>query len=65
MLCYTTPVSCSTRQLHFLPVSEESTDNVLGIFGNLHIIWEVEGVFMVHDLAVSSHQRVSIEWCVT
>lgn len=49
----------------FIPVSQEGADDVLGIFGDLHIIGEVEGVFMVHDLTVGSHQRVSVERCVT
>lgn len=49
----------------FLPVCEEGTDDVFGVFGDVHIIWEVEGVFMVHDLTVGSHQRVSVERCVT
>lgn len=49
----------------FLPVGEEGTDDVFGISGDLDIVWEVEGVFMVHDLTVGSHQRVGVERCVT
>lgn len=45
----------------FLPVSEKGTDDIPGVFGNIHVVREVEGVFMVHNLTVSSHQRVSVE----
>lgn len=48
-----------------LPVSQEGTDDILGIFGNLYVIWEVEGIFVVHDFTVGSNQRVGVERCVT
>lgn len=57
--------STTKRRKVFLPVSEEGTDDALGVFGDLHIAWEVEGVLVVHDLAVRSHQWVGVEWCVT
>lgn len=48
--------STTNRRRVFLPVSEESTDDALGVLGDLHIVGEVEGVLVVHDLAVRSHQ---------
>lgn len=50
------PSSTTNGRKVFLPVSEEGTDDALGVFGDLHIVWEVEGVLVVHDLAVRSHQ---------
>lgn len=51
------PLSSTTnRSKAFLPVSEEGTDDALGVFGDLHIVGEVEGVLVVHDLAVRSNQ---------
>lgn len=47
------------------PVSQEGTDDILGIVGDLHIIWKIEGVLVVHDFTVCSHQRVGIERRVT
>lgn len=44
------------RVFFFLPVSEEGTDDALGVFGDLHVVREVEGVLVVHDLTVRSHQ---------
>lgn len=49
----------------FIPVGQEGADDVLRVFGDLHVIGEVQGVFMVHDLAVGSHQRVGVERRVT
>lgn len=39
----------------FLPVSQEGTDDVFGVSGDLHIIGKVEGVLVVHDLTVGPH----------
>lgn len=55
---------CQTRVTLRLPVSEKGADDIPGVFGNVHIVWEVERVFMVHDLAVRSHQRVGVEGSV-
>lgn len=48
-----------------IPVSQEGTDDILGIVGDLHIIWKIEGVLVVHDFTVCSHQRVCVERRVT
>lgn len=51
------PLSSTTnRRRVLLPVNEEGTDDALGVFGDLHVVWEVEGVLVVHDLTVRSHQ---------
>lgn len=49
----------------FLPVSEEGTDDALGIFRDLHVVWEVEGVLVVHDFTIRSNQRICVERRVT
>lgn len=49
----------------WIPVGQEGTDDILGIFGDLHVVGEVKGVLVVHDLAVGSHQRVGVERRVT
>lgn len=43
------------------PVSKKGTDQVFGILRHHYIIWEDEGVLVVHDLPISSHQGLSIE----
>lgn len=49
----------------FIPVSQEGTDDILCVFGDLHFIWEVQRVLVVHDLTVGSNQRVGVERRVT
>lgn len=46
------------------PVSEEGADEALGIFRDVAVIREGQSVFMVHDLAIGSHQRVGVKRCV-
>lgn len=43
------------------PVGEEGADEVLGVFRDVAVIRERQSVFMVHDLAVGSHQRVGVK----
>lgn len=43
------------------PVGEEGADEVLGIFRDVAVIGEGQSVFMVHDVAIGSHQGVSVK----
>lgn len=43
------------------PVSEKGTDKVFGIPRHFHVFWEDEGILVVHDLPVSSNQRLGVE----
>lgn len=45
----------------YKPVSQKGTDEVLGVLRHLHIIGEDEGVLVVHDLPVRSHQGLGIK----
>ncbi len=47
------------------PAGKKGTDEVFGILRHLYIIWEDEGVLVVHDLPVSSNQGLSIEGSFT
>lgn len=47
------------------PVAEKGTDEVFGVLRHLHIIREDERVVVVHDLPVSSDQRLGIEGSFT
>lgn len=57
------PLTSSSCKI--IPVSQEGADDILGIVGDLHIIWKIEGVLVVHDFTVRSHQRVCVERRVT
>lgn len=37
------------------PAGKKGTDEVFGILRHLYIIWEDEGILVVHDLPVSSN----------
>ena len=43
------------------PVCEEAADEVLGVVGQFHVIRELEGVLVVHDLAVGADQTLGVE----
>lgn len=47
------------------PVSQKSTDEILGVIGYVTVIREGEGISVVHDFAVGAHQGVCIKRCVT
>lgn len=49
----------------YKPISEKGTDEVFGILRYFHIIRENERVLVVHDLPISSNQRLSIEGSFT
>lgn len=49
----------------YKPISEKGTDEVFGILRHFHIVWEDERVLVVHDLPISSDQRLGIEGSFT
>lgn len=71
----TQPENCKTFRIHKTqvlhvffyislmdkPVSEKGTDKIFGISRHLYIIWEDEGVLVVHDFPISPNQGLSIE----
>ena len=43
-----------------LPVGEELPDDVLGGLAGLDVVGKLEGVLVVHDLAVGADQRLCV-----
>lgn len=54
------PVTGSAERIN-TPVGEEVADEALGVFRDVTVFRERQSVFMVHDLAVGSHQRVGVK----
>lgn len=42
-------------EVTYIPVRQEGTDEVLGIVGHLHIVWEVKVILVIYDLPVRSY----------
>lgn len=47
------------------PVRQKSTDEILCVVGNVAVVWEGQGVLVVHNFAVSPNERVGVEGSVT
>lgn len=43
------------------PVSKKGADEIFGISRHLNVIWEDEGVLVVHDLPISSDEGLGVE----